>query len=131
MPAEIYALLDQSGAIRYIGRTTAGAAVRRDRHWTQRNRGNRARWAATAWLKTLAEPPAVRVLVIAETDDAEIENEVVRAAQQRWPGQLLNVRREPTMFYRAAEAAINRSDYDPAVKAEALRSLRSRKFRLR
>lgn len=97
MSHEIYALLDDSGAIRYIGKTRRGSPNRVAGHWSE----SRLPWKQTPlaqWLRTLDKPPSTRTLVIVEDSEVErlprpwnVELAAIRAASDHWPGQLLNV----------------------------------------
>ncbi len=91
---EIYALLDRSGRIRYIGKTSQGAHKRLRDHWGDRTTGKTPK---DGWLRSLDAPPDVRVLAIVEDSEVlsgehNIENLAIRAVQTRWPGQIMNVK---------------------------------------
>jgi hypothetical protein len=61
-PVDIYALLDDEERVRYVGQST-DVEKRLRSHWSTRTaHGYVVNKRLVAWLKTLVEPPTVRVL---------------------------------------------------------------------
>lgn len=100
MGTQIYAILDEAGAIRYIGKTKLTLEYRIALHWGTRKvkvtgAGDTPFYA---WLRTLNAPPTGKVLVVVEDSAVRArprkfnaEMRAIRAAANRWPGQLLNL----------------------------------------
>lgn len=76
--AAIYALIDPSGSIRYVGHSS-NPQGRRMGHWYDRYRASQPQVAA--WLRTLAAPPQLAILEVVEWADR-------LKAEERWTDQL-------------------------------------------
>jgi hypothetical protein len=93
---EIYALCDNRGRIRYIGKYGKGAERRLRRHWFLRNDPNKWNRPLHVWLRSQKTCPKVRVLaIVGDSVAAEFEEAAIVAYRKDYPGVLLNVRPEP------------------------------------
>ena len=92
MSAEIYALLRDDGDLCYVGQACS-SKQRRNGHWKRRNDESSPLYM---WMRTLSEPPDMRVLAIVEDSEADrTEMAAIVAARKALPGQLLNVMPRP------------------------------------
>ncbi|MGW4981950.1 hypothetical protein [Streptomyces mirabilis] len=89
---EVYALVDESGTVRYVGQS-ANARVRTGKHrWDALHNLADGRPVA-AWLRSLDATPTVRVLATVDAADAvTVENRWIRQLRRDPAAQLLNLR---------------------------------------